>query len=259
MNTLEERLAAKDRNVSRLLVAEGDSWFDTPFAPDILDTLERFGFDVEECARASHTLRCMAQSKNQKNDVKELLLKLGKRGTPPKAILLSGGGNDFVDHLPTLLNDTNPNDPILNQKAVNKFLKRLKVDFVSWLKFVSDTCDDVFGKSNPIPIYFHGYAYVVPDGRGFLPFKSWLKGKFKRKGHTSLEQNIQAMEHFVDLFNGMLSDLCEINSRYHHIDLRKELTNDSSRYKDDWNDELHPTRAGYKKVTRKFEKAIMNT
>ena len=74
-----------------VLVAEGDSWFDYPFN-DVLSELEdRFGYDVESVAHKGDPIEDMAYASGQLDGFARLLEKILARGTPLKAILLSGG------------------------------------------------------------------------------------------------------------------------------------------------------------------------
>jgi hypothetical protein len=78
------------------LVAEGDSWFDYLWY-DILNMLEsKHGFDVESVAHAGDRIEDMAYTGGQLAKFKKVLEKMLRREELPKAILLSGGGNDVA-------------------------------------------------------------------------------------------------------------------------------------------------------------------
>lgn len=91
---------------SHVLVAEGDSWIDYPFH-DILKILEDdYGFDIESVAHKGDRVEEMAYSGGQLEEFTRRIEKLLRNGSvPPKAILLSGGGNDVAgDEFGMLLN-----------------------------------------------------------------------------------------------------------------------------------------------------------
>ena len=265
MPLTKEDLQKKSRRGSVLLVAEGDSWFDFPFHSHAVSALRRLGYAVKEVADPTHTLEFMATSPHQKEDFAAKLRELEIRKTRPTAVLLSGGGNDFVDVLPFLLNDYSPQSPPLNKSEVKKFSdKHLRKFYVEWLTFVTTTCDDLFGSDKRIPILIHGYAYAVPDGRRNFFAGPWLRKEFRAKGHMNLAQNTQTIAAFIDTFNDVLSLIPGTTGLEHvrYVDLRNVLTNDLSRvngkrkYKKDWRDELHPTENGFANVAAEFSSVI---
>ena len=255
----------KSRHGSALLIAEGDSWFEFPIRKDVIKQLKRLGYAVREVADHSHTLQFMATSPHQKAEFVDEIRGAGEQQLIPTAVLLSGGGNDFVDFLPHLLNDYDPETPTLNQRAVSDFQNNhLRRHYIDWLGFVTKACVDTFGK--PIPILIHGYAYAVPDGRG-IPFVGhWLKKEFRAKGHMSRAQNTKTVTNLIDRFNDMLCVLPKEDGLGHvqYVNLRKTLSNDLTRengkrkYRLDWGDELHPTYEGFAKVAAEFSKVIDN-
>ena len=198
----KEKLQEKSRRGSVLLVAEGDSWFEFPLRSHVVRELRRLGYAVQEVADHSHTLEFMATSPHQKAEFSDKLRGLATRKAKPAAVLLSGGGNDFVDALPSLLNDYDPKTPVLNESEVDKFSQRyLRKHYLDWLRFVTTTCDELFEGDERIPILIHGYAYAVPDGRGIPFYGHWLRKEFRAKGHRNLSQNTQTMVALVDVFN----------------------------------------------------------
>src|SRR5688572_9532013 len=78
-----------------VLVAEGDSWFDYP-GRDVLSALEDAGYDTVSVAHAGHTVESMAYSDRQLVDFAKTIEDVIRFGRIPKAILLSGGGNDVA-------------------------------------------------------------------------------------------------------------------------------------------------------------------
>ena len=77
------------------LIGEGDSWFDYPFS-DILKILEDdYAYDVESVAHHGDLIEDMAYT-GQLEKFTSRLEKLLRNNTIPKAVLLSGGGNDLA-------------------------------------------------------------------------------------------------------------------------------------------------------------------
>src|SRR5258708_34949981 len=92
---MELALAANTGTSKGWLIAEGDSWFDYP-GTDILDALEQSAYDVESVARAGDRVEMMAFGRGQLDGFAAAVEKIIGNGNTPKAILLSGGGNDIA-------------------------------------------------------------------------------------------------------------------------------------------------------------------
>jgi hypothetical protein len=182
----------------------------------------------------------------------------------PKAVLLSGGGDDIAgNEFGMLLN--NATSPIAgwNTEIVDGVLnQRILSAFKSMLTSITRLCQQDIGQS--IPILVHGYDYPVPDGRGFWggwPFPGpWLEPGFRQKLFVDLANKTALMRDIIDRFNTMLFDLAK-NPQFahvHYVDLRgtlsASLTNND--YKSWWDNELHPTEKGFTAVTDKFAKVL---
>ena len=231
------------------LVAEGDSWFDFQVSADIVTVLGDFGDDVKSVADPGHTLKDMARTKEQHKEFKKALKDLAKLKTVPAAVLLSGGGNDFVKKLGSLLRPYNPGAAALDQAKVKTFIKKLQSNYNMWLDFVMDACEMVFSKN--IPVFVHGYAYVVPNGEpDAFTQGPWLRPAFENQGHTNLAQNTKTMRTLIDQFNSMLEGLANRRKHVHYVNLREELTDN------DWFDELHPAPDGVRRIVIKFRSEI---
>lgn len=241
------------------LVAEGDSWFDYPFH-DVLKGLEDdHGYDVESVAKAGDRVEDMAYSGSQLDDFARSIEKVIRRGDTPKAILLSGGGNDIAGEveLGMLLNHAGSSIAGLNDKVIDGVInERLYEAYATILSSVTTVCKSMLGK--PIPVVLHGYDYPVPDGRGFaggfwlLP-GPWLEPGFRLKGYKEMKRRIELMHELIDRFNGMLASVAgnAAFSHVHYLDLRSTLTTGTG-YDKWWANELHPTKKGFATVTAKF-------
>lgn len=241
-----------------MLVAEGDSWFDYPFH-DVLKLLEDdHGYDVESVAHKGDAIEAMAYGEHQLGDFTRCIEKVIRRGERPKAILLSGGGNDIAgDEFGMLLNHAGSAISGLNDKVVTGVIdERIRTAYVTILSAVTVVCEQLTG--TPIPIIVHGYDYPVPDGRGFMggwgPMPGpWLEPGFRVKGFEDLEKRVALTQVLIDRFNTMLGGVAGLQPFAHvtYIDLRKTLSHGAG-YKKDWANELHPNGDGFAKVTDKF-------
>lgn len=240
------------------LVAEGDSWFDYPLW-DVLKMLEdEHGFDVESVAHKGDRVEDMAYGPGQLDAFCRLVEKLIRSDRVPRAILLSGGGNDIAgDEFGVLLNHAGSPIAGLNDDVVTGVIdQRIRLSYVTMITQVTRLCQNMLGRK--LPIVTHGYAHAVPDGRGFLggwgPLPGpWLKPGFSEKGFGDLDANTATVGKLIDRFNGMLRDLPRIDGFEHvkWVDLRNTLSSGPS-YKADWGNELHPTKSGFSRVADAF-------
>ena len=241
-----------------VLVAEGDSWFNYPWH-DVLKELEDgYGYDVESVAHYGDPIEEMAYGGGQLEELTRRIDKLIRRKDEPKAVLLSGGGNDvagaefgmLLNHAQSPIFGLNPSilEGVINQ--------RIRTAYITILSAVTSVCEQRIGKV--IPIIVHGYDYPVPDGRGFLGGWGflpgpWLEPGFREKGYNDLTQRIGLAHELIERFNLMIIDLIKLPpfQHVHYIDLRNVLQT-GSEYKDWWENELHPTQRGFHTIAEKF-------
>jgi lysophospholipase L1-like esterase len=248
---------------SGLLIAEGDSWFDYPFF-DILERLEEeFDFVVESVAHKGDTVESMAYDASQVSKLARLFEKLAAQGSQPRAILLSGGGNDIAgEEFAIMLNHQASGLPALNDRVVEGIIsERLKFAMVSVISSVTTLSKRYFGRA--VPILMHGYGHAVPDGRGYLGGAwilpgPWLRPGFIQKGYGDLKFNAGVVADLIDRFNAMLQTIPADPGLSHVkvLDLRGTLDSDLGAYKKSWGDELHPTKSGFGTVAGVFATAI---
>jgi len=253
--------AAPDKGV---VVAEGDSWFDYPGA-DVLDRLEAAGFRVAKVAHAGDRLEDMAYHPKQVTDLVRVMRGLKEDGHTPRAIVLSGGGNDLAgEEFVTLLNHAASGLPALSPQLLDVIIgERLMFAYGCLIGRATQAAEEIF--LGRIPVVIHGYGYPVPDGRGFwgggwfLP-GPWLKPGFCSKGHTDPQANADVMVKLIDRFNQMASTIPTLKGFEHvtWVDVRPVLSNElaGDRYQASWENELHPTEAGFEAVADKFLEAL---
>src|SRR5579862_1780447 len=245
------------------LAAAGDSWFDYPLH-DVLKLLEDdHGYNVESTAHKGDPIEKMAYTGGQLDDFARKLEKIQARGAVPKAVLVSGGGDDIAGaEFGMLLNnafspiagwDDDIVDGVVNQRLLTAYVKMLTT--------ITDLCQTMF--SEAIPILVHGYDYPVPDGRGFLggwPFPGpWLDPGFREKNFDNntpedLQVRIGMMQTVMDQFNSMVQTLPAQPGFTHvrYIDLRGTLSNHLTDYKDCYTNDTPPTEKGFAAVADKF-------
>lgn len=247
-----------------LLIAEGDSWFDYPFT-NVLGELEKLNYRIESVAHKGDTAEEMAYDPSQLARLSGLFEKLKRRQDVPRAILLSGGGNDVAgDELGVVLNHKQSGLSAVNEEvAAGVFDGRLRFALASLIGAVSELSRRCFGRV--VPVLLHGYDYPVPDGRGYMGgFWSlpgpWLEPAFRRKGYADMAERVGVMVELMDRFNDMLAELPGQPGLEHvtYLDLRRTLSNElaANRYRRSWGNELHPTGAGFRSVAAEFDRAL---
>lgn len=244
-----------------VLIAEGDSWFNYPFHDVLSDLEDNYGFDVESAAHRGDTVEDMAYSGGQLDDFSRRVERVLRTGVEPRAILLSGGGNDVAgDEFALLLNHATSSSAGLNESIVAGVIdQRIREAYITILIAVTEICKGHLG--HPVPIVIHGYDYPVPDGRGFwgggLFPGPWLEPGFRRKGYGEMTKRKQICVKLIDRFNTMLAGLAG-KSPFEHVtflNLRNTLLTDAT-YKTWWENELHPTSKGFDAIAKKFAAII---
>lgn len=246
-----------------VVVAEGDSWFDYPWT-DVLEELEdEHGFEVHDVARAGDRIEDMAYSDGQLAKFARALEKVLRDGKVPRAILLSGGGNDIAgDDFHMLLNHATAPKPGLNEALVEGIIdQRLRASYVTILEAITAVVDHYL--TARVPILLHGYDYAIPDGRGFLggwgPLPGpWLAPGFDRKGYPPrLDARTRIVGELIDRFNAMLARMVALPGLEHvrYVNLRNTLSSPGN-HRDQWANELHPTPDGFARVARTFADVI---
>ena len=248
-----DRLALHPRAFSG--VAMGDSWFDYDFTAmfldggghDLIDHLDHSGLvNVFRLSVAGDTLEHMVNGRQMDNTVQAIKV-IG-----PDFVMVSGGGNDLTGTDGVRL------ERFLTSSGLNRAAAWMMIESV-FRKSYQTLIDEVRKVDADVPIFMHGYAHAVPDGRCVNhPFRDhplagpWLKPAFDRKGIPDDRRPAIVVE-LIDLFNAMLRALAAENPGVHHVDLRPVLKPTPI----DWANELHPTSAGFKKVADAFERAIL--
>lgn len=267
---------SKPRHYS--VVAEGDSWLDYKPAylegvpvidpgRDLLGHLQAAGrFSVFKVSRAADTMENMVYGTEtagsgptlrpaKRNQIDDTLAAI--RTKSPDAFLFSAGGNDVAGvELEAYLNHAESGLKPLREEVVEYELDR----YVS--EMLGELIRRVRKDSPKLPIFFHGYDYPVPDGRGVVRllgwtfFGPWLKPALVAKRFTDLAAGQALVRTLIARFNTTLQSLAAAHSDVHYVNLRNTLSSGPD-YTKDWANELHATSEGWKKLAKELQAQML--
>jgi lysophospholipase L1-like esterase len=207
----------------------------------------------------------MAYDPNQLAALARKLEKLKREGRTPRAVLLSGGGNDIAgEEFAFLLNHKKSGLPPVSASMVIGLVdERLRTTIVSLASAVTELCRQSFGAK--VPLLIHGYDYPVPDGRGYLGGfwalpGPWLEPGFRQKGYQDLQERCDVMVTLIDRFNALLEGVAGGPGLEHlqYVNLRGVLSNElqGRKYKTWWSNEYHPTERGFTEIAGRFDDVL---
>ena len=215
-----------------LIVSEGDSWFQYPFLlKDVIDYLMD-ELAVFSLGAAGDTLQDMAANPEYLDALED---------TGASIFLLSGGGNDAVagGNLAQHLRDFDP-----DLSAEGHLLASFDGLLDGAMSHVEGIVRDI-GRAFPdVQVLCHGYDYSLPAGG------KWLGKPMAKRGITDRAFQAEIARVMIDRLNNRMLALSRQNLRLHYLNCRAAVG------KTEWHDELHPTNAGYKKVSKLFRAKI---
>ena len=259
-----------------VLILEGDSWFNLPFHADIAEELENLNYAVMSGAEPGDTLENMAfggQLSNMAAQFRRLSEFDKENRKPPKAILLSAGGNDILGpnfefllhHSQSMVFKQSGNNQ-RQEEILRPALKRIQSYLLDYIVTISEICTTLYSTDlesvqadcSKIPIIVHGYDCPIPSGEGysFLGLFSlkgpWLRPAFRRKMQENMKPG-DILAHFIDEHNKYVREAVEVlkeavENPVCYLNLRGEVQ--------DWSDELHPAESGMEEIARKFDSVI---
>jgi hypothetical protein len=230
--------------------AEGDSWFDYPvpfFGGGIIPRLEdRLGVPILNLAKAGDEVRYMLGVKERK-----LLIQQFTRGCPAggpwDAMLFSGGGNDIVDNPMALwIRDFNAGVPptaLIHQARFDAALTLVRAGYEDLIALRD-------ALSPQTHLFFHGYDFAIPDGRGVCFLGPWLKPTFDLRGFPSQGAAFDVMKVMLTKFAGMLATLASPTVTF--INGQGTLTPRPA----SWHNELHPSKDGFNAFAALFRQTL---
>lgn len=182
------------------------------------------------------------------------------------AILLSNGGNDIVgEELKEFVKEASqPQSPgdILWGMIPESVFDHIRLEtFGLALRYaIKDIksvvqCRDLYSPNSVV--YVHTYDYIWPSGVGYRlgPIKSkpWVKPYLDGVGLTDSSKQREVTKWLIDQFARELQALVSQNPNMRLIDAR-----DTLKTRQQWENEIHPTAAGFETIAKKCWKPALS-
>lgn len=234
------------------VIAEGDSWFEYPvpfFGGGIIRRLEdELGVPILNLAKAGDEVRYMLGVTERKILI-EQFTKGCPAGGPWDALLFSGGGNDIVDNPMALwirdFNATLPPAALIHQARLDAALALVRAGYEDLIALRD-------GMSPQTRLFFHGYDFAIPDGRGICHLGPWLKPTFDLRGFPTQPSRFEVTKIMLRQFAAMLQSLESSHPGVTFINGQGTLAPQTS----SWHNELHPAKKGFNAFAALFHQVL---
>jgi hypothetical protein len=249
-------------------LAQGDSWFSFGAIPPFLTTNLLWGLELStgtcivNCASPGAQIRRMANTTRSR---KFLQLLNGSVAMKWDAILLSGGGNDVIDAVEST--DASPSlrllrfqpewgDPALgpHKYVSDPGWETLRVHLRAVFEGFITARDRGVNRDQPVILHTYDLAAPrnAPAGLGFGP---WLSKAFGNAYSIPQADWNMVAEELFNRLHTLLKEFTQDFVNVHLVDTIGMLTpaaNDDGAATADWQNEIHPTRDGYQKLSDKW-------
>lgn len=244
-----------------VLVAEGDSWFQFPvLINEVIDNLED-EYLVWCVSAAGDTAQNMVFGA-EGNTKREYMNALREQKDRVRAFLFSGAGNDILGEnaegvpvLSTILKDHTPGGSAIDHIDFSRFGEKLTFLKKAYKEVITQIRQEP--GLEKLPIIIHGYDYAIAWNKNdprkpiYAKKDQWLGGPMAGKKITDAALQLAIVVVLIDGLYDMLNHLASEHSHVHVVDVRKTLPEVT-----DWNDEIHGTSKGFKRVATKFKKVL---
>jgi lysophospholipase L1-like esterase len=248
-------------------LAEGDSWFSMSGAPPynlLFELRFREITQIVNCAFPGDTIVNMSKLVHNKN-YREALTTPGFKW---KAIFLSGGGNDLIDRVDEILIPKSRRNSAASAPADfcdRTQLRDLVGDVQRGFRSLASLRDSAGSNSKKAPIVTHTYDYATPRNAParffFFKLGPWLYPALK-SAKVPESAWIPVADYLIDeLAEGLLAlqkgsnrikNFYVVNTR--GAAARADPGDTGSSH--DWQNEIHPSNKGYRKLARRVEKKL---
>jgi lysophospholipase L1-like esterase len=255
-NLIEDGFA--DYNV----LIEGDSWVSHPLLANLglqFENLGKGNFNILNLATPGDLAHRILDPGGRQLKKLSRLIQNEQFGYKFDLIFLSLGGNDITGSALKKTLDNKADYPdkygrdLLNEKF-KETLKGIKKDLKNLVKIRNNTA---INKKTPIVI--HVYSYLKPRQKGTKIFghhfgKGWVDVYLERQGVTDPKEKQDISDGLLDGLHEVFKEIEQDASKFFVVDTRPVLSKNGKPDVSLWQDELHPTSAGFAKVGKKIRK-----
>ncbi|WOO40266.1 hypothetical protein [Rubellicoccus peritrichatus] len=225
-----------------LVLSEGDSWFAFPkeLRPSTIDVVDKeLDLVLMRLEANGDEVSAMLTGKQRQR------LKWYLKRWPFDILLFSGGGNDVVgDKLYPLINTVSNSAPW--EEAINK--EAMDAAF-TLIEFHYRELIDIRNTLRPnCQIITHCYDYPIPREDGSIQCLNqgligpWIWPALNEKGLTDPQKQRKFAKWLLQQHRKVLKKIEAQHPNFHLVDTAGTLADD------EWGDEIHPTKNGFKKV-----------
>ncbi len=218
------------------LVSEGDSWFQHPLIPDVIDHISKF-YPVHCLSAAGATMRTWSRD----GGIFEAVEKFH-----PAALLLSGGGNDILgESMRHFLSEKFEDAP--EGEQFERFFSDTFPRELDALMKIYETVFSWLQTNYPhVQVLVHGYDYPRPLSADTTK-TSWVGKYLTERKIIRSKDRTAATRYMMDEFNQRMGTLAaKYPDQVHYLDLRGVVRDDQ------WSDEIHPNADGFQDVAQHF-------
>lgn len=240
----------KNKKKFTRVVAEGDSWFCYPMWRSMMDYVSQS--DLFALVRRGESGRHLRQIATDRKYLAAV------QTEKPLAVLISGSGNDFVNH--DFVTGDDGNGRLFRIYSPGATPSDL-IDEAKWqskLDELADYFDDIVKQVDGLPVITHGYDYIKVSGRpalydGIKVGGPWIKPTLDDPCHVPVELHADIARLMIDSLNDMMASVAQTHPTFVHVDLRGRVQ------PDDWANEIHPYKQGFEVLADGYLKQVKKT
>lgn len=247
------------------IISEGDSWFSYPLTGANL--MDQLVFKFEGCINylrlesSGHEAQQIFKSTSS-GQLKDLIKHIAFFKVP--IVLLSAGGNDVVGKskidLYEMANHDRDVATLINSAGLQAELLAVKDSFERAIlgliaanpdiRIITHSYDYPIVSGNAAPITINSLGLIAPVVNVFKQVGPWIFPILKEKGLTNQDAQQMFAEQLINQFHDFI--LLPLKNQYtdnfDFVDLRGSL----NQINYNWNDEIHPSAAGFEILANKF-------
>jgi hypothetical protein len=243
------------------ILAEGDSWFEYPLPPfsgdGVIVQLEKLlSHKIDNDAHHGDEVRQMLAVTQRR----QIVARLSDPGIRYDAMLFSGGGNDCVGEQFILwLREADPQPPenLLDPDASAAILRLIEEGYRDLVRLRDDHSADTV-------LFLHGYDFPPITGKPApCNVGPWLRPALDYQYRDVLKidpdphAQFRIVKAFLEQFNAALNRVADwANARRPDSVVVVQTQGTLTANDTHWQNELHPSTAGFKLVARKFKEAL---